>query len=198
MINVINNYYFLREYGSKRLLSIETIPQWPEDGNHVSDVVTLNFSDNSQIVVTSSFADVDTFFDVEEDVVFSIREDSGYEPYCNVDGTNMMTIFVNEKINSIQVIFDEISYVDKSISDKTLTFPIGLFIKTNNRSIGISREILDATWLNADYNNADLSILYSIDARWEDFEDVDSFVVKRFSKDYLSDKIEIIEQKQYC
>jgi len=39
----------------------------------------LNFTDESQLVAYSSFANVDTFLDGDEDVVFDISEDYGSE-----------------------------------------------------------------------------------------------------------------------
>ncbi len=193
-----NNFDFLKKYGEKKLLSIQSIPQWPENGHHVSDEVTINFADGSQLVVTSSFADVDTFFDVDEDVVFAIREDFGYEPFSNIGDAKMTTILVDEKPETIQVFFDEISYADKSISDKTIVFPVGLFIKTKTRTIGICRDVLNAVWLDANYFNAEPNLMYSLDSRWEDFEDVDSFVVRRLVKEYISGQIQLVEEKQFC
>lgn len=192
------DFEFLKKYGEKKLLSIQSIPQWPENGNHVSDEVALNFSDGSQLVITSSFADVDTFFDVDEDVVFAVREDTGYEPFCNIGDAKMSTILVDEKSESIQVFFDEISYVDKSISDKILVFPVGLFIKTATRTIGITRDAMNAVWLDANYFNADKNLMYSLDERWGSYEGVDSFVVQRYAKEYISGKVEQIEEKQFC
>ncbi len=192
------DYDFLRNYGGKKLLSIQSIPQWPENGNHVSDEVALNFSDGSQLIVTSSFADVDTFFDVDEDVVFSIREETGYEPFCNIGEANMSTILVDEKPDSIQMYYDEISYVDKSISDKKLIFPVGLFIKTQTRTIGICRDVLNAVWLDANYINANQSLMYTLNERWDSYEGVDSFVVQRYAKEFISGTVKLIEEKKFC
>lgn len=190
-------YNFLKNYGVKRLISIQTAPQWPEEGKHVSDEVTLNFSDGSQIVVSAAFDDVDTFFGIDEDVVFSIKEELRHEPFCNIGETPITTILVNEKVISIKVYFDNISYADRSISEKSLSYPIGLFIRTKNRSIGICRDAMEATWLDADYTDADESLLYSLDSRWGVYEDVDSFVVRRESKDYITDEVLLVEEKKF-
>ncbi len=95
----------------------------------MSDEGTLNFSDGSQLVVSSSFDDIDTFFSIDEAVVFSIMETSNHESFCNIGDSQINTILVDEKIRAIKVYFEEISYADKKISDKTLTYLIGLFLQ---------------------------------------------------------------------
>ena len=45
----------------------------------MSNEVALNFTDELQLVASSSFATVDTFLDVDEDVVLDICEDFRYE-----------------------------------------------------------------------------------------------------------------------
>ncbi|MCQ2411915.1 MAG: hypothetical protein MJ057_03070 [Sphaerochaetaceae bacterium] len=192
------DFDFLEKYAEKKLISIQSAPQWPAMGNHVSDEVALNFDDGSQLIVSSSFANVDTFFDVDEDVVFGIREDSGYEPFCNIGEMKMESILVNEVPESITVVFDEISYCDKSISDKLVVFPVGLFIKTSTRTIGICRDMLNAVWLDANYFDANFKLMYSLDSRWGDFEDVDSFMVRRIAKEYCTGTVLRVEQKQFC
>ena len=191
-------FNFLKKYADKKLISIQSAPQWPEEAKHVSDEVTLNFSDGSQLVVSSSFDDVDTFFSIDEDVVFSINETSGHEPFCNIGDTKIITILVDENIISIKVYFDEVSYTDKKISDKTLSYPIGLFIRTANKSIGICKDYLEAAWLDADYSNADETLLYPLDSRWGEYEDVAPFVVKRQAKDYITGDVSLIEEKNFC
>lgn len=190
-------YNFLKKYGDKKLISIQTAPQWPEEGKHVSDEVTLNFSDGSQIVVSAEFDDVDTFFSIDEDVVFSIKEEHGHEPFCNIGETPITTILVDESVVSIKVYFDEVSYADKSISDKTISYPIGLFIRTADRSIGICKDCMEASWLDADYTDADESLLYPLDSRWGVYEDVDSFVVRRKAKDYITEEVVLAEEKKF-
>lgn len=190
-------YNFLKIYGEKKLISIQTAPLWPEEGKHVSDEVTLNFSEGSQIVVSASFDNVDTFFNIDEDVVFSIKEEHGHNPFCNIGETPIATILVDERAISIKVYFDTIYYVDRSISEKSLSYPIGLFIQTKTRSIGICRDAMEATWLDADYTDADESLLYSLDSRWGAYEDVDSFVVRRESIDYITDEVLLVEEKKF-
>ncbi len=56
---------------------------------------------------------------------------------------------------------------------------------------------MEATWLNADYTDADESLLYSLDSRWGVYEDVDSFVVRRESKEYITDEVLLVEEKKY-
>ena len=193
----LNTYRFLENYREKKLLSIQSAPQWPVNCKHVSDEVTLNFSDGSQLVVSSTFANTDIFFSIEEDVVFDIKEEFGHKPFCNIGDTQITTIFVDERVSSIKVYFDEISYVNKNISDKILVYPIGLFVRTSSRSIGICRDYLEATWLDADFSNAGESLLYSLDSRWGVYEDVDSFIVKRLSEDFVSGKNTIIDERQF-
>ena len=190
-------YNNLKYYGSKEFISIQTAPQWPEEGKHVSDEVTLNFSDGSQIVVSSAFGNVDTFFSIDEDVIFSIREEYGHIPFCNIGDTPVTTILVGERIVSIKVYFDEVSYADRNMSDKSLSYPIGLFIRTPNRSIGICKDYLEASWLDADYTDADEALMYPLDSRWGVYDDVASFVVKRESKDYLTGEVCKVEEKKY-
>lgn len=191
-------FSFLRKYADKKLISIQSAPQWPEEAKHVSDEVTLNFSDGSQLVVSSSYDDVDTFFAVDEDVVFSINEASDHEPFCNIGDTKIITILVDENIVSIKVYYDEVSYADKKISDKTLSYPIGIFIQTASRSIGICKDYLEAAWLDADYSNADETLLYPLDSCWGEYEDVAPFVVKRQAKNYITGEVNLIEEKQFC
>ena len=189
---------FLKNYASKKLISIQSAPQWPEEGKHVSDEVTLNFSDGSQLVISSSFDDVDIFFAIDEDVVFSIEEASGHEPFCNIGDTPITTILVNEEIVSIKVYFDEVTYADRSISEKCLTYPVGLFIRTSSRSIGICKDYIEAAWLDADYSEADEGLLFSIDDCWEGYDEGPTFVVKRMVKDYITDKITQVEERKFC
>ncbi len=190
-------YNFLKKYGDKKLISIQTAPQWPEECKHVSDEVTLNFSDGAQIVVSSTFDNVDTFFSIDEDVVFSIKEERGHEPFCNIGETPITTILVDESVISIKIYFDKVSYADRSISDKSFSYPIGLFIRTRSRSIGVCKDCMEASWLDADFTNADEGLLYTLDSRWGLYEDVDSFVVRRESRDYINDKIFLVEEKKF-
>lgn len=192
------DFEFLKKYGEKKLLSIKSIPQWPENENHVGDEVSLNFIDGTQLVITSFFASVDTFFNIDEDVVFNIREDCGYEPSSNISDTKIATILVDEKPKSITLYCDEISYANKKISDKVLLFPIGMFIKTERRTIGVCRNVLNAFWLEANYFDADQSLMYSLDERWGTYDDVDSFIVERKSMEYITGKVKTLEKKQFC
>lgn len=194
----INMFEFLKNYGEKKLISIQSIPQWPNNGNHVSDEVALNFDDGSQLIVSSSFEDVDLLFDVDEDVTFEIKETAGYEPFCNIVDAKMTTFLVDEKPEAIKVYYDVVSYVDKSISNKTLIFPVGLFITTPTRTIGICRDVLNAVWLDANYFNADQNLMYKLNDRWGNYEGVDSFVVKRQVKEYISGIVEVTENRQFC
>lgn len=190
-------YNFLKNYGDKKLISIQTAPQWPEGGKHVSNEVTLNFSNGFQIVVSAAFNDVDTFFSIDEDVVFSIKEEYGHQPFCNIGDTTITTILIDERAISIKVYFDEITNADKSISNKSNSYPIGFFIRTPNRSIGICRDCMEAAWLDADYTHADENLMYSLDSRWGVYEDVAPFVIRRESKDYINDKVILVEEKKF-
>ena len=197
MKNELNKYKFLANYSEKKLLSIQSAPQWPDNYKHVSDEVTLNFYDGFQLVVSSSFANSNTLFGSEEDVIFEIKEELNHVPFCNLGDTQITTILVDEKISSIRIFFDEVSYVEEKPSKKIMIYPIGLFMQTSSRSIGICKDYLEATWLDADFSDADENLLYSIDSRWGSYENVSPFIVKRLVKDYVSGEVVTIDEKHF-
>ena len=157
MKSMFSRFEFLKDYGKRRLSSIQAVPQWATGVNHVSDEVVLNFEDGMQLVVTSGFEDVETFFGIDEDAVFSIRECRNHIAKSNLDGLEMATVLVGEKPQSIEVFFDEISPEDKS---ETCVFPVALFIRTPLRSIGICRDMINGTWLDAEFRNATSEMVF--------------------------------------
>jgi hypothetical protein len=191
------DFSFLKQYINKRLLSIQTVPYWPAGSNHVSDEVVLCFSGNSQLVVNSKYDDVDMFFTEDEDVVFSIREEKSYEAFSNIDELKMTTILVDETPRSINIVFDEVSFADKSISDKTIQYPLALYIETESRTVGIWRDVQNATWLNANYNNASIKQLFSIEDQWSDFENVPHFTVCRKCTNQFTGESFIVDNKTF-
>ena len=191
------DFSFLKQYINKRLLSIQTVPYWPAGSNHVSDEVVLCFSGNSQLVVSSKYDDVDMFFTEDEDVVFSIREEKTYEAFSNIDELKMTTILVDETPRSISIVFDEVSFADKSISDKTIQYPLALYIETESRTVGIWRDVQNATWLNANYNNASIKQLFSIEDQWSDFENVPHFTVCRKCTNQFTGESFIVDNKTF-
>jgi hypothetical protein len=197
MNDINTEFAFLKKYKEKKLISIQAIPQWPEGFKHVSDEVVLSFDDNSQLVFNSNFEDVDLFFFKDEDVVFKITEQQNHEAFSNLGDSKMTSILVNEMPVAMSLVYDEISLEETSTSNKVSQYPIGLFINTNTRKICICRELLDATWLNAEFSNADISMLYSMDEMWGDFEDVSPFIVKRKKWDAFSNETTEIETKHY-
>ena len=197
MSKINSDFAFLKNYKGRKLVSIQAIPQWPEGFKHVSDEVVLSFEDNSQLVFNSYFEDVDLFFFTDEDVVFTITEKQNHEAFSNLGDSKMSSILVNETPISMFLVYDEVSLEDTSTSNKTSQYPIGLFIVTNNRKICICRELLDATWLNAEFSNADLSMLYSLDEMWGDFENVKPFIVKRKKWNIFSNETTDLEVKHY-
>jgi hypothetical protein len=190
-------FSFLKQYKNKRLLSIQTVPYWPAGSNHVSDEVVLSFSGNSQLVVNSKYDDVDMFFSEDEDVVFSIREEKSHEAFSNIEELKMTTILVDETPRSISIVYDEVSYADKSISDKTIQYPLALFIEAESRTIGIWRDVQNATWLNANYNNASIKQLFPIEDQWSDFEDVPHFTVCRKCTNQFTGETLVIDSKTF-
>ena len=70
------------------------------------------------------------FFTEDEDVVFSIREEESYESFSNIDELKKTSILVDETPRSISIVFDEVSFADTSISNKTIQFPLSLYVET--------------------------------------------------------------------
>ena len=190
-------YSFLKQYKNKKLLSIQTVPHWPAGSNHVSDEVVLSFSGNSQLVVNSRYDVVDMFFTEDEDVVFSIREEKSYEAFSNIAELQMSTILVDEYPKNISIVYDEVSFSDKSISDKTIQYPLALYVETESRTIGIWRDVQNATWLNSNYNNASIKQLFPIEEQWGDFENVPHFTVIRKSLNQFTGESFIVENKTF-
>ena len=191
------DFSFLKQYKNKKLLSIQTVPYWPAGSNHVSDEVVLSFSGNSQLVVNSKYDDVDMFFAEDEDVVFSIREEKSYEAFSNIDELKMTTILVAETPRSISIVYDEVSFADKSISDKTIQYPLALYVETESRTVGIWRDVQNATWLNANYNNASIKQLFSIEDQWSDFENVPHFTVCRKCTNQFTGESFIVDNRTF-
>lgn len=191
------DFSFLKQYKNKKLLSIQTVPYWPAGSNHVSDEVVLSFSGNSQLVVNSKYDDVDMFFAEDEDVVFSIREEKSYEAFSNIDELKMTTILVDETPRSISIVYDEVSFADKSISNKTIQYPLALYVETESRTVGIWRDVQNATWLNANYNNASIKQLFSIEDQWSDFENVPHFTVCRKCTNQFTGESFIVDNRTF-
>lgn len=196
MSEVINKLSFLKGYTGKKISTIIAMSDLLSS-HLVSDEVTINLDDCSQLVICCRNDITDMFFQTDEDVVFSIVEDMNHTPYCNICDMNMSPILVDEEIENISIVYDEVSFVDKSNSDKTREYLLGVFIRTESRRIGICKDVLSATCLYADFENGTPSLIFPIDEKWGDIEKVNPFRVKRITWDISNDKHSIIEEKTY-
>lgn len=92
----INQYAFISNLRNCKLVSITSA--MPEPDSHViTDSASLNFSNGKQIVVESSYQDMDLLFCYEEDVLLDIRQESNYEVVSNRGNSSpICTILVDE------------------------------------------------------------------------------------------------------
>lgn len=188
----INQYAFISNLRNCKLVSITSA--MPEPDSHViTDSASLNFSNGKQIVVESSYQDMDLLFCYEEDVLLDIRQESNYEVVSNRGNSSpICTILVDETPLSVQLVFDEIRYADNE--DDVRFFPVGIFIDTPQRKIGIWREMLEAFFLAADYNTASKDAPYSLRDKWEGWEADKRYMATRYSYDFFSSSLLIIDK----
>ena len=187
---------FLKDYIGKRITTIVTMSNLYSI-HLVSDEVTINFEDNSQLVASCNNVISDMFFQTDEDVLFAIREDRNHTPHCNMCDMNLAPFLIDENIEGITIYYDEVSYVDMSKSTKTTEYPLGIFIRTKTRNIEICRDAISATCLYADFENGTPSLIFPIDEMWSGIDNNEPFQVKRMRWNAEDNSQCITEEKIY-
>lgn len=188
----LNKYGFLTRLGGCKLATISSAMPEPES-KAITDAASLNFSNGKQIVLESSYQDMDLLFCEEEDVLFDIRPEEDYEVVSNTGpSTQICTILVDEIPSSIRLLFDGIRYIEDE--DDVRFFPVGLYVDTSQRRIGIWREMLEAFFMAADYKTASLNAPYSLQEKWGGWESEKQYVATRYSYDFITGDLTIIDE----
>ena len=189
----LSQFSFLKNFVDKEIKFIQSSPHFEENTNYVSDEVVFDFSD-SQIVVQSDYADVDLYFDHDEDVLLTIKEDKGHVAVCNIGSETIKEYPIGEKAKKITLFFDEVS---STCSCKVCRYPLGLFFYTEKRNIGVWRDLFHGCMLNSDYEDASYSSLFSMDEKWGSYEDVPPFKVTRMAFDVKTGEVYPVDEKLY-
>lgn len=183
----ISKYEFITGLKGQPLASITSAVPEPKSGA-ITDCASLNFLDGSQIVLESSYHIADLLFCEEEDVLLDIREEKGYEVVSNTGpSTKITSILVNETPTSVKLLFDEVCFIGDE--ENARCFPVGLFVTTPGRRIGIWREMLEAFFLSADYSEASMDRPYSLRERWEGWDSGRRYIARRCAWDFISEDL---------
>ncbi len=189
----LGQFSFLKDFVDKEIKSIQSSPHLDERTHYVSDEVVFNFRE-SQIVVQSDYADVDLYFDHDEDVLLTIKEDKGHVAVCNIGSETIKEYPIGEKAKKITLFFDEVSSI---CSSKVCRYPLGLFIYTGKRNIGVWRDLFHGCMLNSDYEEASYASIFSIDEMWDGYEDAPPFRVTRTAFDVKTGEVYPVDERRY-
>lgn len=188
----LTQYDFLTRLRGCKLATISSAMPEPESKT-ITDTASLNFSNGTQVILESSYEDMDLLFCEEEDVLLDIRPEENYEVVSNTGpSTPICTILVDEIPSSIRLLFDEIRYADDE--ENVRFFPVGLYAETPERRIGIWREMLEAFFMSADYKTASLDAPYSLQEKWGGWDSGKKYVATRYSYDFITGELTIIDK----
>ncbi len=204
MKELLKDYEFLKNYVDCKLTSVITAPYWPEESKMVSDEVLLNFSDGRQLDFHCEEGVIEAFLEpgeTIEDVIFTVKEERNHTPFCNIGYTKMQSILVDEEVESVKLYFDNMSFADETLGYPEFAYPVGVFIETKNRRIGICRQILDDTSLNADYRKADpsdTSLMFALEEHWGSARGAETFIAKRYCYDFKEENLTLFGERRFC
>lgn len=164
----IETYEFISEYKNKILSTvISVIPNYPS--TEISNEVLLNFSDGSQLLINSDYADVETpFNNLEDDSVLEISSTKNCEPFCNIADSELSSIQVNEPVLSVELVIDEASLPNDANS--ICRYLVAVFIKTQNHRFNIWKDLITGFYLHGDYHFGINKGMYQIEERWDDYD----------------------------
>lgn len=178
MNTFVEGFYFLKEYQKKTLLKVTTLMPNRLNG-FIGSEVLLDFDDGAQLLISCDY----TFFenplgDKDEDVLFSIEEARGYEAFCNIVDAELSVIRINEKIASLSIVYDEVSFPRKQ--DTYCFYPVAFVFTTERRKFSIWRDLLIDDLLLADYDFGQISHVFAPEERWGGYDlDCTFHVIRR-------------------
>ena len=167
-MNRIKNYEFISQFKNKTLNTvISVVPNYPK--TEISNEVLLNFSDGSQLLISSDYADVETpFHKLEDDSVLEISETINYEPFCNIEDFELSSIQVNEPVFSVDLVIDEAT-LPKDVNS-TCRYLVAVFIGTQNHQFNIWKDLMTGFYLHGDFHFGNTDGLYKPEERWDDYD----------------------------
>ncbi len=197
MIILPEKFDFLNNYILKKLSSIWVSPYFIEEEKMVTNQVVFKVQDKEDIVFECNYGMVDNFFYEDEDVVFTIKEEEDYSPWSNIGGYEITCHLIDEIISEIKLVYDEVSYTNKTISSKILQYPVGVIFTTEKKRISVSRDIYDSDCLHFNDENASVSDFFSFREFWGEYSSKNDFIVKRMIYSYNSSSLSCVDDFEF-
>lgn len=189
MKKIINKYSWLVKYSQERISSLVSL--YPHDEtNTINNEVLLKFADGNELLLYTDYAEVDDIYSKTEDTIFDIREVTDYQSYSNIADMQLANILINEVPEEFSILYDEI-YLDGRLC---LTPLLGMKIITANRKLLITRDMVTGFFLNADFEEGNYGIVFSLEKRWGEYDTNQRISAKRLQYDFVQNKEIIISE----
>lgn len=194
---ITEEFGFLKYYIEKKLTGVETTPYWSEKKRLTSSNTVVIHTDAGPLYFSCSPHQADLFYEENEDVLFSVSEERSGIEYSSLDDIPLGMEQRNETIIDISLVYDEVSALKKSDSDKIITYPVAVTVSTYDSMIGIWRDSMDVSLIGYEGDCMSGNRLWPVDELWGDYFGVPPFSVKRTAYSYYEGGTVYIEEKKF-
>lgn len=196
-MEITEEFGFLKYYIGKKLTGVETTPYWSEKKHLTSSNTVVLHTDAGPLYFSCSPHQADLFYEENEDVLFSVSEQRSETEYSALDDIPLGMGKRNETIIDISLVYDEVTSLGKSVSDKILTYPVAIFIYTSDSTIGVWRDSMDVSLIGYEGDCMTGNRLWPVDELWGDYFGVPPFSVKRTGFSYYEGGPVYSEEKKF-
>lgn len=191
-VEIEERFSFLKRYIGEKITSLLSTPYWSEKIHLISSNTAIVSTTAGPLYFACAYYQADMFYSEGEDVLFSVTEGRGDIDYVSLDSIPLETETENETILDISLVYDEVAN-----SERTLRYPVGVFLLTAKGNIAVWRDSMDVFLLGFDARNAGYDELWDIDELWSGFLSVPPFSVKRIAYSYLKGERSMIDERKY-
>ncbi len=196
-MKITEEFGFLEYYIGKKLTGVETTPYWSEKRHITMSNTVVIHTDRGPLFFSCSPHMTDLFYEEGEDVLFSVSETARSVEYSSLDDIPPRKEKRDETIIDIELVYDEVTALEKSEESRILTYPVSVFISTYDSIIAVWRDSMDVSLLCYEGEYATLNVLWPIDELWGDYFGVPPFMVKRRVYSYYEEGEVYSEEKRY-
>ena len=196
-MEITEEFGFLKYYIGKKLTGVETTPYWSEKKHLTMSNTVVIHTNAGPLCFSCSPYQADLFYEENEDVLFSVSEQRSEIEYSSLDDIPLGMEKRNETIIDISLVYDEVAALNKSDSDKVLTYPVAVTITTCDSAIGIWRDSMDVSLIGYEGECMTGKRLWPVDELWGDYFGVPPFSVKRSGYSYYEEGPVYSEEKKF-
>ncbi len=196
-MKITEEFDFLKHYIGKKLTGVETTPYWSEKKRLTSSNTVVIQTDAGPLYFSCSPHLADLFYEENEDVLFSVSENRSGVEYSSLDDIPLRMEKRNETIIDISLVYDEVSALKESDSEKILSYPVAVIITTCDSAIGIWRDSMDVSLIGYEGECMLVNRFWPVEELWGDYFGVPPFSVKRIDYSYYEGGPVYTEEKKF-